>query len=163
MKFEYYVLCEDANRRKIERFNIFRNYYVQQRVEKAIKKYLRCPSKYKYIRQYANEFIGAEEIALYGFEALCAEIRSTIMNQMWARCEYEIAVGSLFTTEIHELLHDIDKYNSINELKEGIEKISQKNNRLEKWDAFKQCELNIPMITRECIYQYKKQLKENKK
>lgn len=70
-----------------------------------------------------------------GFDALCEEIDSIIRWQEWSRREYEISVGDAFEEDC---------------------------NKLEKWDCYKQCEPNIPMITRECIYQYKKQLKELK-
>ena len=33
-------------------------------------------------------------------------------------------------------------------------------NKLEKWDCYAQAKPNIPMIARECIYQYKEQRKE---
>lgn len=159
MKFEYYVMNESFNNGKIEMFNIFQNYLVQERIEKEIKKYLRSPNKYKYIK---NEF-SKEEIVIYGFEALCEEVRRTIQWQMWSRRQYEIAVGSLSTVEISDVLRDIDKYNTLEELKEELEKINKRNRHLEKWDCYKQCELNIPMITRECIYQYKQYIKNKKK
>lgn len=159
MKFEYYVMNESFNNGKIEMFNIFQNYLVQERIEKEIKKYLRSPNKYKYIK---NEF-SKEEIVIYGFEALCEEVRRTIQWQMWSRRQYEIAVGSLSTVEISDVLRDIDKYNTLEELKEELKKINKRNGRLEKWDCYKQCELNIPMITRECIYQYKQYIKNKKK
>lgn len=159
MKFEYYVMNESSNNGKIEMFNIFQNYLVQERIEKEIKKYLRSPNKYKYIK---NEF-SKEEIVIYGFEALCEEVRRTIQWQMWSRRQYEIAVGSLSTVEISDVLRDIDKYNTLEELKEELKKINKRNGRLEKWDCYKQCELNIPMITRECIYQYKQCIKNKKK
>jgi hypothetical protein len=69
-----------------------------------------------------------------GFDALCEEIRLIIMGEEWSRREYEISVGDAFETDI---------------------------NKLEKWDCYNQCELNIPMITREVIWQYKQQ--SNKK
>ena len=50
MQFEYYVLNCNPNTKKIEPFNIFRNCYVQEYTEKAIKKYLRSPKNYKYER-----------------------------------------------------------------------------------------------------------------
>ena len=159
MKFEYYVMNESSNNGKIEMFNIFQNCLVQERIEKEIKKYLRSPNKYKYIK---NEF-SKEEIVIYGFEALCEEVRRTIQWQMWSRRQYEIAVGSLSTVEISDVLRDIDKYNTLEELKEELEKINKRNRHLEKWDCYKQCELNIPMITRECIYQYKQYIKNKKK
>ena len=34
MKFEYYVMNESFNNGKIEMFNIFQNYLVQERIEK---------------------------------------------------------------------------------------------------------------------------------
>ncbi len=71
----------------------------------------------------------------FGFEALCKEIRSLIMWQEWSRCEYEIGVCDAFEKDY---------------------------SKIEKWDCYKQCEPNIEMITREVIYQYKKQVKENK-
>ena len=159
MKFEYYVMNESFNNGKIEMFNIFQNCLVQERIEKEIKKYLRSPNKYKYIK---NEF-SKEEIVIYGFEALCEEVRRTIQWQMWSRRQYEIAVGSLFTVEISDVLRDIDKYNTLEELKEELKKINKRNRHLEKWDCYKQCELNIPMSTRECIYQYKQYIKNKKK
>lgn len=161
MKFEYYVLNESWNRQEIKPFNIFENYYVQERTEKAIRKYLRSPKKFKYIKQHKNEFLDREEIAIYGFEALCEEIRSAIMCEEWCRCEYEICVGSLFTTELHDILWDIDKGDiAIEDLYETIKKRDERNHRLKKIDCYQQALPNIPMIVRECIYQYKEQLKK---
>ena len=125
MQFEYYVLNYNPNAKKIEPFNIFRNCYVQEYTEKAIKKYLRSPKNYKYERY-------GEDIS-YGFEGLCQEIERIIQWQEWSRCEYEISVGDIFEKDC---------------------------NKLEKWDCYMQAKSNIPMITRECIYQYKQQRKE---
>ena len=47
--------------------------------------------------------------------------------------EYEISVGDIFEKDC---------------------------NKLEKWDCYMQTKPNIPMIARECIYQYKQQRKE---
>lgn len=71
---------------------------------------------------------------LYGFEALCKRIDSIIACEQHHRCEYEISVGGLFEK-------DLDKF--------------------EKYDCYEQAHANIELITREVIYQYKKQLKEN--
>lgn len=68
-----------------------------------------------------------------GFDALCEDIRRTIAWQERGRREYEISVGDAFETNC---------------------------DRLEKWDCYKQAEPNIEIITRECIYQYKQQRKE---
>ena len=90
----------------------------------------------KYLRSPKNfkytPFSKTEE-TIYGFDALVKEIDSIIHWQEWSRREYEISVGDAFTTDC---------------------------NKLEKWDCYQQAEPNIEMITREVIYQYKKQLKE---
>ena len=125
MQFEYYVLNYDSNTKKVEPFNIFRNCYVQEYTEKAIKKYLRSPKNYKYER-YGED-------TLYGFEGLCKEIERIIQWQEWSRREYEISVGDSFEKDCEYL---------------------------EKWDCYMQAKSNIPMIARECIYQYKQQRKE---
>ena len=135
MQFEYYVLNYNSNTKKIEPFNIFRNHSVQEYTEKAIKKYLRSPKNYKYVVQHKNDFLGREEIAVYGFDALVKEIDSIIAWQERGRREYECSVGDAFTTDC---------------------------NKLEKWDCYMQAKSNIPMIARECIYQYKEQRKEQK-
>lgn len=127
MQFEYYVLNYNPNAKKIEPFNIFRNCYVQEYTEKAIKKYLRSPKNYKYER-YGED-------TLYGFEGLCQEIERIIQWQEWSRREYEISVGDAFEKDC---------------------------DYLEKWDCYMQAKSNIPMIARECIYQYKQQRKEQK-
>ena len=136
MQFEYYVLNYNPNAKKIEPFNIFRNCYVQEYTEKAIKKYLRSPKNYKYVVQHKNDFLGREEIAVYGFDALVKEIDSIIAWQERGRREYECSVGDAFTTDC---------------------------NKLEKIDCYMQAKSNIPMIARECIYQYKQQRKEEVK
>ena len=133
MQFEYYVLNYNPNTKKIEPFNIFRNCYVQEYTEKAIKKYLRSPKSYKYVVQHKNDFLGREEIVVYGFDALVKEIDSIIAWQECGRREYECSVGDAFATDC---------------------------NKLEKIDCYMQAKSNIPMITRECIYQYKEQRKE---
>ena len=127
MQFEYYVLNYNPNAKKIEPFNIFRNCYVQEYTEKAIKKYLRSPKNYKYER-YGED-------TLYGFEGLCQDIERIIQWQEWSRREYEISVGDAFEKDC---------------------------DYLEKWDCYMQAKSNIPMIARECIYQYKQQRKEQK-
>ncbi len=73
---------------------------------------------------------------IYGFDGLCETIKSLIMWQEWARREYEISVGDAFEKDI---------------------------DNLEKWDCYQQCVPNIPMITREVIWQYKQQNKKEKK
>ena len=133
MQFEYYVLNYDCNKKKVENFNIFQNCLVQEYTEKAVRKYLRAPKKFKHIVQYENKLLGREEIALYGFDALVEEIDRTIAWQERGRREYECSVGDAFTTDC---------------------------NKLEKIDCYYQSKPNMKIIAREVIFQYKKQLKE---
>ena len=133
MQFEYYVLNYDFNKKKVINYNIFNNINVQEHTEKAVKKYLRAPKKYKHIVQYENKFLGREEIAIYGFDALVEEIDRTIAWQERGRCEYECSVGDAFETDI---------------------------NNYEKWDTYSQAKPNMAIITHEVIRQYKEQLKK---
>ena len=133
MQFEYYVLNYDFNKKKVENFNIFQNCLVQEYTEKAVRKYLRAPKKFKHIVQYENKLLGREEIALYGFDALVEEIDRTIAWQERGRREYECSVGDAFTTDC---------------------------NKLEKIDCYYQSKPNMKIIAREVIFQYKKQLRE---
>ena len=133
MQFEFYVLNYDFNKKKVVNYNIFNNIRVQEWTEKAVRKYLRAPKKFKHIVQYENKFLGKEEIALYGFDALVEEIDRTIAWQERGRREYECSVGDAFTTDC---------------------------NKLEKIDCYYQSKPNMEIIAREVIFQYKKQLKE---
>ena len=133
MQFEFYVLNYDCNRKKVINYNIFNNINVQEWTEKAVRKYLRSPKKFKHIVQYENKFLGKEEIALYGFEAFVEEINRTIAWQEYGRREYEVSVGDAFEK-------DIDK--------------------LEKWDTYSQAKPNMTIIAHEVIRQYKEQLKK---
>ena len=135
MQFEYYVLNYDFNKKKVENFNIFQNCLVQEYTEKAVRKYLRAPKKFKHIVQYENKLLGREEIALYGFDALVEEIDRTIAWQERGRREYECSVGDAFTTDC---------------------------NKLEKIDCYYQSKPNMKIIAREVIWQYKQQLKGEK-
>ena len=134
MQFEYYVLNYDFNKKKVIYYNIFNNINVQEWTEKAVRKYLRAPKKYKHIVQYENEFLGRKEIAIYGFDALVEEIDRTIAWQERGRREYEVSVGDAFETDI---------------------------NNYEKWDTYSQAKPNMVIIAHEVIRQYKKQKKEN--
>ena len=133
MQFEYYVLNYDCNKKKVENFNIFRNCLVQEHAEKAVRKYLRSPKNYKYVFQHKNDFLGREEIAVYGFDAFVKEIDSIIAWQERGRREYECSVGDAFETDI---------------------------NNYEKWDTYSQAKPNMVIIAHEVIRQYKKQLKK---
>ena len=131
-KFEYYVLNETMHgsfeNRKIENYNVFNNYWVNKRTNEEVRKYLRAPSKFKHTRFMTNEIT-------YGFEAFVRELQSIIMCEEWARCEYEIMVGSVFEDNI---------------------------NKFQKIDCYEQCKPNMAMIAREVIWQYKQFLKEKR-
>ena len=132
MQFEFYVLNYDFNKKKVVNYNVFNNIRVQEWTEKAVRKYLRAPKKFKHIVQYENKFLGKEEIALYGFDALVEEIDRTIKWGEWSKREYEISVGDAFETDI---------------------------NKLEKWDTYSQAHPNAEIIAYTVIRQYKEQLK----
>ena len=132
MQFEFYVLNYDFNKKKVVNYNIFNNIHVQEWTEKAVRKYLRSPKNYKYVVQHKNDFLGREEIAVYGFDALVKEIDSIIAWQEYGRREYECSVGDAFETDCE---------------------------KLEKWDCYGQAKPNMKMITYEVIRQYKEQKK----
>ena len=132
MKFEYYVLNYNWNKKCVENFNIFNNISLNNEVEKEVRKYVKSPSKYYY---QTYDFKTKRKNYIYGFDGLCKTISNLIMWQEWARREYEISVGDAFEKDI---------------------------TKFEKWDCYQQCKPNIAMITREVIWQYKKQLKKEK-
>ena len=157
MQFEYYVLNYNPNAKKIEPFNIFRNCYVQEYTEKAIKKYLRSPKNYKY------ESFFKDEESVYGFDGLCKRFEQILRHEEWSRCEYEIAVGGIFITELSDIVREVERGEiAVEDIYEEIQKKNKRNSKLEKWDCFQQAQKNIPMIMRECIWQYKQQKKEEK-
>ena len=90
----------------------------------------------KYLRSPKNftykSFDGKE--ILHGFDAFVREIDGIIKSEEWSRREYEISVGDLFETDC---------------------------NKLEKWDCYGQAHMNMEMIAREVIYQYKQQKKKD--
>lgn len=96
MQFEFYVLNHDFDRKKIINYNIFNNIRVQEEAEKAVKKYLRSPKKFKY-----ESFFDVE--VLYGFDAFVKELDRTIAWQEHGRVEYEISVGDAFESDINKL------------------------------------------------------------
>ena len=91
----------------------------------------------KYLRSPKNytykSFDGKEEI--YGFDALVKEIDHIIKWQEWSRCGYEMGVCYKFETDCKNIKH---------------------------MDCYEQAHMNIEMITREVIRQYKEQKKKEK-
>ena len=97
MRFEFYVLNYDFNKKKVINYNIFNNIRVQEWTEKAVRKYLRSPKKFTY-----KPFNSNEEV-VYGFDALVREIDGIIRWGEWSKREYEISVGDAFETDINKL------------------------------------------------------------
>lgn len=88
----------------------------------------------KYLRSPKNftyKSFDDKEI-LHGFDAFVKELDGIVAWQEHWRCGYEISVGDLFETDC---------------------------NKLEKWDCYGQAHMNIEMIAREVIWQYKEQKK----
>ena len=157
IQFEYYVLNYDHNKDKIVLFNIFDNYYVQEQTEKEIRKYIRNPKNYKY-----DSFFKDEE-PVYGFDGLCKRFETILRCEEWARCEYEIAVGGIFITELSDIIREVERGEiGADDIYEEIQKKNKYSIKLEKWDCFQQAQKNISMIMRECIWQYKQQKKKEK-
>ena len=75
-----------------------------------------------------KSFDGKDEI--YGFDALVKEIDHIIKWQEWSRCGYEMGVCYKFETDCKNIKH---------------------------MDCYEQAHMNIEMITREVIRQYKQQ------
>ena len=113
MQFEYFVLNYDCNAKKIVPFNIFRNIFVQEWTEKAVRKYLRCPKNFTY-----KSFDGKE--ILHGFDALVKELDGIIKWQEWSRRQYEISVGDAFETDIN----NYEKWDTYSQAKPNIEIIA---------------------------------------
>lgn len=154
IRLEYYVLNSDFNGKKIVNFNIFNNWPLNDAVVKEIRRYLRGPSKYTY-----DQWLSGGE-TLHGWDAFKERILRLIAWQERGRCEYEIAVGDLFIKEVGDVLRDIDKFDNLEDFKEHLEKVSNRNSRLEKWDCYDQCAPNIEAICRDIIRQYKEQTKK---
>ena len=91
----------------------------------------------KYLRNPKNytykSFDGQEEI--HGFDALVKELDSIIRWQEWGRSEYEMSCGYKFETD---------------------------GNKLQATDCYEQAHMNIEIIVREVIRQYKEQMKKTK-
>ena len=91
----------------------------------------------KYLRSPKNftykSFDGKE--ILHGFDAFVKELDGIIKWQEWSRCGYEMGVCYKFETDCKNIAH---------------------------MDCYEQAHMNIEMITREVIRQYKQQKKKAK-
>lgn len=123
LKLEFYVLNHDFNKDKIYNYNIFNNCWVYDHAIREAKRYLRNPAKYK----------PRKDKDLVGYEAFVKELDSIVMYEEWGRCEYEIAVGSLFTEDA---------------------------NKLEKWDCYQQFHPNRYIVADYVLKQVRKYQKE---
>ena len=130
--FEYYVLNYNHNAKKVEMFNIFNNYLLNDAVQKEVKKYIRSPKKYT-IRKF--DFTTQSYNELSGFEAFKTEILDLIKWQEYGRYEYEIGVTEAFANG---------------------------ESKIEKWDCYMQCEPNIETICFAIIKQYQSSKKKRK-
>ena len=90
----------------------------------------------KYLRSPKNftykSFDGKQ--VLRGFDAFVKELDGIIKSEEWSRREYEISVGDAFEDDCE---------------------------KLEKWDCYGQTHMNMEMIAREVIWQYKQQKKKD--
>ena len=89
----------------------------------------------KYLRapkKFSYTTFGKDVEAIYGFDAFVRELDRTIAWQERGRREYEVSVGDAFEDDCE---------------------------KLEKWDCYGQAHMNIEMIAREVIRQYKEQKK----
>ena len=91
----------------------------------------------KYVRSPKNftykSFDGKE--ILHGFEAFVKELDGIIKWQEWSRCGYEMGVCYKFETDCKNIAH---------------------------MDCYEQAHMNMEMIAREVIWQYKQQKKKEK-
>ena len=101
IKFEYYVMNDNFNKHHVEPFNIFSNHRVNTETVKAVKRYLRNPSKFS-----CKYYIQVDTIC--GFDAFVKELGIIIACEEWARCEYEIMVNGLFSDD--DCVQKIDCY-----------------------------------------------------
>jgi hypothetical protein len=129
MQFKYYVLNYNWNGKRVEPFNIFSNWHLNDETEKEIKKYLRSPNKYEYV-----DSIFHDRKKYYGFDALVQQIGRLIRWQEWGRREYEISVGDAFEDDCGKL----EKWDCYQQCEPNLEMIARevlwqyKNNKKDK-------------------------------
>lgn len=77
MLFSWYILRYSFSRKTTELYNIFSDEIIQAETEKAIRRYLRAPSKFAYLRYTPP---GKRDCSEYGFNALVSKIESIIYH-----------------------------------------------------------------------------------
>lgn len=132
---EYYAMVWDSNKNSPKSWNIYHNIPFRDAAIKAVKKYDRAPGKYKThicVNQNAR-------INLYGLDAFVHEIKSMLMWQFWARCEYELLISD-FPPHIDKETNEERKY---------------------KIDVYNQVVPNVEVIANDLLRQYRKWRKNN--
>lgn len=115
IRFEFYVLNYNLNKRKVEMYNIFNNIRVQEWAEVAVKKYLRNPKKFTF-----TSYIKTEE-EVYGFDGFVKELDRIIRCEEWCRCEYEVCCGDAFESDCSRL----EKWDCYQQCKPNMEMIAR--------------------------------------
>ena len=84
MELEWFVLNYDFNRKKIENYNIFRNFYFIENVKKLLEEHLT-------------------------FEDFIIQLDKKLRYSFWSKREYEISVGDAFEENLNKY-EKIDVY-----------------------------------------------------
>ena len=87
MELEWFVLNYDFNRRKIENYNIFRNFYFIENVKKLLEEHLT-------------------------FEDFIIQLDKKLRYSFWSKREYEISVGDAFEENLNKY-EKIDVYSQV--------------------------------------------------
>lgn len=133
LKFEWYVVNENFNKNKIEMFNIFNNWKVNEHTNKLCVDY-----KKKHM----------------SFEEFTEELKQIIKWQEWSRCEYEVCVAGWPPTYLDKDGKRICHYN--NNENEPIYDV-----KMEKIDCYWQCVPNMKIIAKYVLEEYYPRLKIN--
>lgn len=97
-----------------------------------------------------------------GWNSFVDKIDRIIKWQEWGRCEYEISANEKFVIEISDIVKDVRNMNTVDEIKEYLDKQNKIYPRSKSFDCYEQAHANIHCICHEIIRQYKQQLKESK-
>ena len=87
MELEWFVLNYDFNRKKIENYNIFRNFYFIENVKKLLEEHLT-------------------------FEDFIIQLDKKLRYSFWSKREYEISVGDAFEENLNKY-EKIDVYSQV--------------------------------------------------
>ena len=87
MELEWFVLNYDFNRKKIENYNIFRNFYFIENIKKLLEEHLT-------------------------FEDFIIQLDKKLRYSFWSKREYEISVGDAFEENLNKD-EKIDVYSQV--------------------------------------------------